>query len=91
MAAWFEELVPDLDFAEADPQTIEAAVDEAMAPSDWTALRCFPLTDDGLALTGEAIGVSCALQWGHGKDSGQILTQGQLRVADGSSVCVMAL
>ena len=61
LAAWFADLVPDLDFAETDPQTIEAAVDEAMAPSDWTALRCFPLTDDGLAFTGEAIGVGRAL------------------------------
>ena len=58
LASWFADLVPDLDFTHADPQ----AVDEAMAPSDWTALECFPMADDGLAFTGETIGVGCALQ-----------------------------
>lgn len=61
LADWFGELVPDLDFAAAGPQAIEDAVAEAMAPSDWTALVCFPLIDDGLAFTGEALTVGAAL------------------------------
>ena len=53
LATWFGNLVPVLDVLEADPQDIEDAIGEAMAPSDRTALDCFPLTNDGLAFTGE--------------------------------------
>ena len=62
LAEWFGDLVPGVDFLEADPEAIEGEIDEAMAPSDWTALVCFPLVETGLAFTGEAIGVALALQ-----------------------------
>lgn len=55
LAEWFGDLVPDLDFATADPQAIEEAVDAAMAPTDWTALTCFPLVDYGLLFAGDSI------------------------------------
>lgn len=61
LAAWFADLVPDLDLARADPEAIEAEIEEAIAPSDWTALECFPLLDDRLAFTGESIGIALAL------------------------------
>ncbi|MGR3436572.1 MAG: hypothetical protein ACU0CO_17070 [Shimia sp.] len=61
LRSWFAELVPDLDFETAAPQRIEDEVDEAMAPSDWTALECFPMTDDGRAFTGDSIGIALAL------------------------------
>ena len=65
LAAWFGDLVPDLDFADADPQTVEVAIEEAMAPSDWTALECFSMIDDRLAFTGDSliIGVSQISGW----------------------------
>lgn len=61
LADWFRDLVPDLDFATADPQAIDDAIGEAMAPSDWTALECFPLVDDCLAFTGESLTIGYAL------------------------------
>ena len=61
LARWFAELVPDLDFANASPERIADEIDTAMAPSDWTALVCLPLTNDGLAFTGEGIGIGLAL------------------------------
>ena len=61
LASWFGDLVPDLDFGAAAPHRVEEEIEEAMAPSDWTALECFPLVDDALAFTGDAIGVGFAL------------------------------
>lgn len=63
LATWFSDLVPVLDVLGADAQDIEDAIGEAMAPSDWTALECFPLTNDGLAFTGDALGIGAALEY----------------------------
>ena len=62
LADWFGELLPDLAFASEEPDAIEEAIEEAMAPTDWTALICFPLVDGPLAFTGESIGVGLALK-----------------------------
>ena len=62
LADWFGDLVPDLDLHRDDPRAIEEKLDAAMAPSDWTALACFPLIEDGLAFTGEALTIGQALE-----------------------------
>ena len=53
--------MPNLDFADADPQTVEVAIEEATALSDWTALECFPMVDDRLAFTGDSLSIGYVL------------------------------
>lgn len=61
LSEWVGSCVPDLDFDTADPATIEESIYDRIAPTDWSCLECFPLTDDGQAFTGEMLSFAAAL------------------------------